>query len=77
MQDGTRVSLLVDQRLNADGLPSERGTLKVPDDAGIGITSVRGVRGGQVFLTRVLYRPMWHLHLLSAHVSEAGLLGLH
>ena len=40
MQDGTRVSLLVDQRLNADGLPSERGTLKVPDDAGIGITGV-------------------------------------
>ncbi|CAK9076435.1 unnamed protein product [Durusdinium trenchii] len=30
-KDGTRVSLLVDQRLNADGLPSERGTLKVPD----------------------------------------------
>ena len=31
LQDGTRVSLLVDQRLNAQGVPAENGTLKVPD----------------------------------------------
>lgn len=31
VQDGTRVSLLVDQRLNAAGIPAENGTLKVPD----------------------------------------------
>ncbi len=31
VQDGTRVSLLVDQRLNAAGVPAENGTLKVPD----------------------------------------------
>jgi len=30
-KDGTRVSLLVDQRLNAAGIPAENGTLKVPD----------------------------------------------
>ena len=33
-QDGTRVSLLVDQRLNAQGQPAENGTLKVPDATG-------------------------------------------
>ena len=30
-KDGSRVSMLVDQRLDSRGIPSERGTLKVPD----------------------------------------------